>query len=411
MGTGAVTRLFLIAGEASGDALGAGLIDGLRQLRPDVAVAGVGGEAMRAAGLDSLFPMSDLSVMGLAEVLHRLPHLLARARQTTEAALAFAPDALISIDSPDFGLRVAARVRRRAPAVRLVHYVAPTVWAWRPGRARVLARRIDQLLALYPFEPPWFTRHGLRCDFVGHPAAVAPRAGPGEVARFRNGEGLGEGPLLVILPGSRAGEVARLAPRFGAALALLRARHPGLQARVVAAPAVAGAVKRAVAGWPAPAGVVDLSALSPAGAEATRRAAYAAGDVALAASGTVSLELARQGTVMVIGYDTNALTRLIARRMLRTDTVTLVNLLSESRAVPEFLGTECRPAALATAIDRLLSDPAAREAQHGACRAAMARLGEGGDAPGLRAARAVLDGLGAMPDGQGGRPTASRMNS
>mgnify|MGYP006424503675 CR=1 FL=1 len=387
-----MSRIFLVAGEASGDALGAGLIAGLRRNDPGLDIAGIGGPAMAGEGLTSLFPMSELSVMGLAEVLPRLPSLMARRSQTVRAAHAFAPDALITIDSPDFGLRVADGLRRVAPWVRRIHYVAPTVWAWRPGRAAKLAKRIDHLLALYPFEPAWFTPHGLTCDFVGHPAATATVASEAEVAQFRAAEGLGEAPMLLILPGSRSGEVARLGPRFGAALARLAAVRPGLGACVVAAPGVAGAVRKSVAAWPVPAGIIDLPERADA-REAAKRQAFAAADVALAASGTVSLELARQGTAMVIGYDTSRPTRLIAKRLLTLDTVTLVNILTGRRDVPEYLGAACTPDALAGALERLLSDPSARAAQTRAGAEAMALLGAGGAPPGERAARSVLAAL------------------
>jgi lipid-A-disaccharide synthase len=378
-------RVFLVAGEPSGDRLGGPLMEGLAALAPGVAFAGVGGAEMTRAGLASLFPMDELSVMGLAEVLPKYRQLRRRLSETVAAAVDFAPDVLIGIDSPDFCLRVARAVRAQRPAQRVVHYVAPSVWAWRPKRAAKMAPIVDQVLALLPFEPPYMEAAGMRCDFVGHPVAAEPVATPAEIAAFRAGAGLGPGPVLAVLPGSRRGEVARLGPRFGAALH--RLGREDVQVIVPTMPHLEDAVRALVADWPGAPRVV-----TPAGAE--KRAAFAASDAALAASGTVSLELAAAGTPMVIGYDVHPLTRAIASRMLRIDTFTLVNLVSETRAVPEFMGRRCRAELIAPALARVLAEP---EAQGAAMATTMDRLGRGGEAPGMRAARAVLDGLGREP--------------
>ncbi|TCP63401.1 lipid-A-disaccharide synthase [Rhodovulum bhavnagarense] len=383
-------KLFLIAGEPSGDALGAALMAGLRQLAPGVEFHGVGGPLMQAEGLTSLFPMDELSVMGIAEVLPRYRALLRRIDQCAGAVLDLVPAALITIDSPDFCLRVARRVKAVSD-IRTVHYVAPTVWAWRPGRAAKMARVIDQVLALFPFEPPYMEAEGMRCDFVGHPVVAQPRASAAQATAFRAAQGIApETRLVLVLPGSRRGEVARLAPIFGAALDHVLARHPSVRIVVPAAPAVAEEVRALVAEWPGAPLVLDPAA--PGAADA-KRAAFAAADVALAASGTVSLELAANATPMIIAYDMAWLSRQIIARMVRIDTVTLVNLVSQTRAVPEFIGTACRPDPIAAGLLRLLEDPAARNAQAVAAQRTMQLLGQGGPAPGLRAARAVLEGL------------------
>lgn len=388
-------RLFLVAGEPSGDRLGGALIAGLRELAPEVEVAGVGGPAMAAQGLESLFPMEDLAVMGVAEVLPRLPLLLRRMRQTAAAAADFAPDALIGIDSPDFCLRAAARVRAVRPGQRVIHYVAPSVWAWRPGRAAKMARVVDHVLALLPFEPPYMEAAGMTCDFVGHPAAAAPQASPAETAAIRAELGLAPGqPLLILLPGSRRGEVTRLAPVFAETLRGLRAALPGLAA---AAPVVAGTADLVAELMPEAAGgprLLDPRGRPEAEAEARKRALMAAADAALAASGTVSLELAAAGTPMVIAYRLNPLSALIARRLIRIDTATLVNLVTGTRAVPEFLQEDCTSERLIPAVARLLTDPGAAAAQRAAAAETMALLGRGGEPPGLRAARSVLAHLG-----------------
>jgi lipid-A-disaccharide synthase len=380
-------RVFLIAGEPSGDNLGAAFMAGLKQLVPGVTFDGIGGPRMEEEGLRSRFPMDELSVMGIAEVLPRYRHLMRRIKETAAAVVETQPDVLITIDSPDFVFRVAKRVRA-ASRVRIVHYVAPSVWAWRPGRARKVARLVDQLLTLLPFEPPYFEAEGLRADFVGHPVVAEPMASEAEAMAFRARHGIGEAPLLMVLPGSRRGEVARLAHPFRETVRAVFAARPGVRVVVPAAGPVAGMVREAVAGWPG-APVVIAPEEDRDGAE--KRAAFRAADVALAASGTVSLELAASGTPMVIAYDMAWLSRQIIGRMLRVDTVTLVNLVSDTQAVPEFLGERCRAELIAPAVLELLDAPGA---QAEALEFTMERLGRGGEAPGLRAARAVLDGIG-----------------
>lgn len=378
-------KVFLIAGEASGDALGAALMAGLRGLHPDVAFEGIGGPRMQAQGLVSLFPMDELSVMGIAEVLPKYAQLKRRIAEAAKAVLAVRPDVLVTIDSPDFNLRVAHRVKRAVPELLTVHYVAPSVWAWRPGRARKMARVIDHVLALLPFEPPYMTAAGMSCDFVGHPVVAEPLASRGEADAFRSGFP-GEGPFLLALPGSRRGEVERLAPVFGAALAQLRTVHPRVRLILPTLRSVTPMVEDLTAEWPLRPTIVE----SP----EAKRAAFAAADAALAASGTVSLELAANAVPMVIAYDMNPLTMWLMRRMAQVDTVTLVNLVSETRAVPEFLGDRCRPDLIASALLGLLGEGADRAAQRAAMALTMERLGTGGEPPGLRAARSVLARMG-----------------
>jgi lipid-A-disaccharide synthase len=396
-------RLFLLAGEPSGDRLGAALIAGLRRLAPSVQFAGVGGPEMAGEGLSSLFPMSDLAVMGVAEVLPRYPLLRRRLAEAAEAAAAFAPDALVTIDSPDFSLRLAGRVRAARPGTFCIHYVAPSVWAWRPGRAARMARVIDHVLALLPFEPPWMTAAGMSCDFVGHPAAAEPVASAAAAAAFRAAHGIApDAPVVLVLPGSRRGEVDRLGPRFGAALAPVLARHPEARAVVPTVAHLAERVAAMASAWPGAPVVIDPRRDPP----DIRRAAFRAADVALAASGTVSLELAAAGVPMVIGYDVAPLSRLIFRLFVRVDTVTLPNLVTGTHAVPEFLGPDCRPDRLGPALLRLLADPEARAAQRAVLDRAMALLGRGGENPGLRAARSVLDALACRRGGGPGRADA-----
>ena len=377
---GAAVKLFLVAGEASGDALGASLLDGLREIGTSVSAEGVAGPMMRSAGARTLFPMDELSVMGLLEVLPRYPALRRRMIETADAAIASGADALVTIDSPDFCLRVAARVKAARPDLPVIHYVAPSVWAWRPGRAATMAHHVDHVLALLPFEPPFMEAAGMTCDFVGHPAASEPRATEDEVEGFRRTHGV-LGDVLLILPGSRRGEIARLSETLGIAAALVLNARRGLVPVVPVAPGRMESVREAVAGWSFRPTLVDTA--DP----AVRRAAFACGTGALAASGTVSLDLAREGVPMVIGYDVNPISRFLMGRMVRTDTVTLVNLVSESRAVPEFIGRGFRAAPMAASLARVLSDPGPQRA---AMRLTMERLGSGGEPPGRRAARSVM---------------------
>ncbi|MCL4156893.1 UNVERIFIED_CONTAM: hypothetical protein GTU68_009878, partial [Idotea baltica] len=327
-------RVFILAGEPSGDKLGGALMAGLKALHSDVAFEGVGGAQMQAEGLVSRFDMSELSVMGLAEILPKYRHLKRRIAQTADAVLEMKPDVLITIDSPDFSLRVAKLVKAQS-SIRTVHYVAPTVWAWRAGRAAKMARHIDQVLALLPFEPPYMESAGMRCDFVGHPVVAEPTATEFQVQEFRASHKIDAAPLLLVLPGSRKSEVARLGERFGDAVRKMKSAKPDLKIVVPAAAPVANAVHNLTADWP------DTTLLDPrkgdyAAAMDQKHAAFAAADVALAAS----------DTPMVIAYDMSPLSRFIISRMVKIDTVTLVNLVSETRVVPEYIGKACQPDAI-----------------------------------------------------------------
>jgi lipid-A-disaccharide synthase len=378
-------KAFLIAGEPSGDRLGGALMAGLSELFPGVTFDGIGGPEMTARGLTSRFPMEELSVMGIAEVLSRYRALKRRIRQCAEWVVETRPDVLVTIDSPDFCLRVARLVRAAAPGQRIVHYVAPSVWAWRPGRAAKMAPHVDQVLCLLPFEPPYMKAAGMEADFVGHPVVAEPQASAAEIAGFRAAHGVGDGPLVLVLPGSRRGEVGRLADPFGEVLEAVAARHPGLR---VVVPTTRGAAETLIPfldKWPGRPILLDPRT-DPDHAVA-KRAAFGAADVALAASGTVSLELAAAGTPMVIAYDMNWISRTIIQAMVRIDTATLVNLVSETRAVPEFLGARCKPELIAPALLELIAAP---EGQRAALETTMERLGRGGEPPGLRAARAVI---------------------
>ena len=378
-------KLFLIAGEPSGDRLGAALMAGLKTQKPGVEFSGIGGPMMQAEGLQSLFPMEELSIMGIAEVLPKYRALKRRIAQTAAAALAYGPAAMITIDSPDFCLRVAKIVKSARPSLRTIHYVAPSVWAWRPGRAAKMARVIDHVMALLPFEPPYMTAAGMTCDFVGHPVVAEPIATKAEAAAFRQSQNIApDVPLIAVLPGSRKGEITRLAPRFGEVVAQVIAKHPTARIVIQTVQSQQALVRDLTQSWPGH--PVYLTAPSP----MERAAAFTAADVALAASGTVSLELAAQSCPMVIAYDLNRLTYWLMRKMALIDTVTLVNLVTETRTVPEFLGERCRADLITPAVLGLLENGGD---QLLAMRQSMKLLGQGDEAPGLRAAKSVLSVL------------------
>ena len=378
-GTG--LSVFLVAGEPSGDALGGRLMAALaEETGGNVRFAGIGGEAMAEAGLASLFPMSELSVMGLVEVLPRLPRLMRRLRQTGDAVIAGRPDVVVTIDSPGFTLRLARRLK--GAGIPIVHYVAPTVWAWKPGRAPKMARIVDHLLALLPFEPPYFEAVGLRCTFVGHPV-VESGADQGDGPGFRQHHGVApEAPLLVVLPGSRQGEIERHLPVFGETLRRLAAGRPSLRVAVPTVEAMAGAVAAGVRTWPGDPVVLR--------GRAERFAAFAAADVALAASGTVALELAMARTPAVIAYRMNPVTAWLARRLVKVRYVNLINIILDRAVVPELLQEDCQPQRLAAEVGRLLDDSSAGDTQIAAVGEALALLGYGGESPGRRAAREIL---------------------
>lgn len=383
--------IFVVAGETSGDNLAGPLMAALRAGTDGrVRFAGVGGPQSEAQGLQSLFPMGELSLMGLAEVLPHLPRLFRRLNETVAAARRLQPDAVITIDSPSFTLRVADRLR--GTGIPVIHYVAPQLWAWRPGRARKLAKRVDHLMALLPFEPAFFAKYGIPCTYVGHPASETG-AGRGDGPGFRARHGLSPGvPLLCLVPGSRAGEVARMLPVFGETLVRLKQR-PELNVVIPVVPSALEVVREHTSDWPFKTTLV---------AEAAERFdAFAASDVALAKSGTVTLELALADTPMVVAYRVHEVTAFLVRRMrISVKHASLVNLLAGREVVPEFIQDDCTPDNLAAAIDTLLGWDAAREGQRAGFREVRKVLGASNPPPSERAAKVVLDIV------QGGRPAA-----
>ncbi len=383
-------KIFIIAGEASGDKLGAAMMKGFEHLADQkIEFIGVGGALMEEMGLKSLFPMEEISLMGISEILSQYRHLKQRIRQTAAAVLDEQPDVLITIDLPEFSFRVADLVKHTSN-IPTVHYVAPTVWAWRPGRARKIAKYIDHVLALFPFEPPLMQDAGMSCDFVGHPVVQDLIATPQEVAEFKLHFGLGPGPMLVCLPGSRGSEIKRLTPIFKDALEKIKHSYPDMNIVLPAAPSVAELVQSEVCQWKHKPIVLDPRDITTDQAGKFKRAAFKAADVALAASGTVSLELAINQTPMVIAYDMNWISRQVIGRLLQVDSVNLVNLVSDTRTVPEYIGKACQPDAIASAIRDVLENPTS---QVEAMQATVDRLRAPHLTPGICAAKSVMDFL------------------
>jgi lipid-A-disaccharide synthase len=377
-----MTLIYVAAGEASGDVLGARLIAALRKLDESLSFAGIGGVRMAEQGFASLFPMQDLAVMGLAEILPRVPLLRARLDQAVADITARRPAIVVTIDSPGFMLRL---LRRIAPlGVKRVHYVAPQVWAWRPRRVRHFPGLWDRLLCLLPFEPDFFAPFGLNPVFTGHPV-LESGAGRGDAAKFLARHDLDElARPLILMPGSRRTEIARLMPVFAETVARLHADHPGLVPVLAAAPAIAPEIAEAVARWP----VRPIIVTDP----AARYDAFAAAAAALTKSGTSTLELALAGVPMAVTYRVNPLSAVMARRLITVPHVAMINLLSGAGLVPELLQDRCNPAHIAGALAILLDNRAEADHQRQGFKAALAHLAPPDAAlPSEAAAKAVLE--------------------
>lgn len=374
-------RIFIVAAEASGDALGTDLIDALRARAPDCVLAGVGGAAMASRGVESAFDIRSLAVLGLIDGLKAYPRVIRLADAAADAATAFAPDTVVLIDSWGFTLRVAQRLRARLPGVKLVKYVGPQVWASRPGRARTLAATVDHLICIHDFEVPFYAPFGLACTVSGHPALGRYRKGDG--AAFRARHALGDAPVLLVLPGSRGSELRRTGPVLFAAAGRLQARIKDLRVVAVAARAIAADVRASAAAQGYTVLVVDE--------EEHKEDAFAAATAALAVSGTVTTEVGLQEAPMVVGYRLGWITWALARLFLyRAPFITLMNVSAGREIVPEFIQTRCTAHNLAQAAAPLIESPVARARQVAAQNGALASMGRGGRPAADIAAEAVL---------------------
>lgn len=383
----------LIAAEESGDGLGGALMSALRQLQPGIAFGGVGGRQMEAHGIATPYAIDELSIIGFGSIPRKLPQILRRIRETVDAVIAAKPDGLIIIDSPDFTHRVARRVRKRAPHIPIINYAPPSVWAWRPWRARAMRRYVDEVLAILPFEPAAFARlNGPHCTYVGHP--LAERVGDlrpgGEEAARRDADP----PVVLVLPGSRASEIHRLAATFGAAIAKVAERAGPLDVVLPTLPHIAEQVAHATAEWPVRPRIVV-------GSDA-KHAAFRATRAALAASGTVTLELALAQVPMIAAYRVSTWEAALFRRMVTINTVILANLVLGENVVPEYLQSDCTPDRLAAGLVPLLSDTPERRRQLDAFTRLDSIMDIGGEPPSVRAAHAILaviarNGASALP--------------
>ena len=372
-------KVFLIATEESGDRLGANLMKVLRQrLGGAVRFEGVGGQSMAREGLASLFPIEELSIMGFSAVLRQLPMILRRIRQTADAVTQASPDILVIIDSPDFTHRVARRVRARDPSLPIVDYVSPSVWAWRPGRARAMLGYVDHVLALLPFEPKVYRRlHGPPCSYVGHPLVeqidmLRPDA---DEQRRRHGQP----PVVLVLPGSRRGEISHHLAVFGETLGLLDLPFEPVLPTM---PHLQDVIREGVKSWPVQPRIIV--------GEQEKKAAFRSAHAAFVKSGTVTLELALAGVPMVAAYKVGAVEAWILRRAIRGSSVILANLVMGENVVPEFLQQDCTAAKLAPALRDILGDSPLRRRQTEAFAGLDAIMSTGGQPPSARAADIVL---------------------
>jgi len=376
-------NIFIIAGEESGDRLGAPLMAAITaQAGGRVVFAGVGGHEMAAQGLASLVPISDLAINGFAAIPGRLPAILRHLRHTSAAVITARPDALVIIDSPDFTHRVARRVRAAAPSIPIIDYVSPTIWAWRPGRAAAMRGYIDHVLALLPFEPEAHRAlGGPPCTFVGHPLAEAVatlRPNAGERARREAAP-----PVILVLPGSRGGEIGRHLATFGAAIALVHERIGSAEIVLPTVPHLLDRIARETAAWPA----VPQIMVEP----ARKWAAFRQARAALAASGTVTLELALARVPSVIAYKVALVEEAIARMVATTRTIGLANIILGETIMPELLQRQASPPRLAEALLAIIGDTPARRRQLDAFARLDTVMGIGDAAPSARAAAIVLD--------------------
>lgn len=382
-------KIFIIAGEDSGDKLGSAIIDGLREVT-DVPpkFVGIGGNGMISRGLESIFPMSELSVMGFVEIASKYKSLKKRLNQTISSILDEKPDILLTIDAPEFCFRVAKKVKLLNKNIAVAHYVAPTVWAWRPNRAKKISSFVDQILALFPFEPRYFHDVGVRCDFVGHPIVSETLADEESVTEFKKAYSLTDEPVILCLPGSRKSEIDRLMPVFGETLEKFSNALPNARFILPSTPDVYEYSKKFLDCMPK-----DIIFLTPEkfGVEKYlefKKASFKLSQLALAASGTVSLELAANNTPMVIGYDMNFLSRKIIGLMLKIDTVNLVNLVTGNRNIPECIGSNFNSEKLFLEMVRVYSNNLNQIKDF---KTTMDLLGINKEPPNVRAANSLLN--------------------
>lgn len=375
--------ILICAVEPSGDDLGASLMKALKAKHDEIIFVGSGGPAMMGEGLKSLFPIEPFSVLGPVDALRAMPAAVNASRILADNAAKSQADACVLIDSWAFAQLAAKAIRKQSPTTKLIKYVAPQVWASRPNRAKKASELFDAMLCLFEFEPAYFGKYGLSATWVGHSGFQEMRNHPGEGIAFRNKYGVSnETPLLVVLPGSRKSEVQRLQEPFRQSLHLIDRKIPNMRIVIVAAPNVAQMLVPMCKAWPCDPIIVE---------KAERHDAFAAANVALAASGTVVTELAIQGTPTVVAYRVGRLTAAWARRVITTKYASLINIAAQREVVPEFIQENCEPRKIAASVINLLSDGNARAAQLDAFPSLVTALAGSADNAQRIAADAILD--------------------
>ena len=377
-------RIFIIAGEASGDILGASFIKALKNIHPNAEFYGVGGEQMQKEGFQSIFPMEELSVMGLAEVLPKLFSILKRIKQTVNEIIIRKPDVVLTIDSPDFCFRVVKKLKAQNKKIPCVHYVAPSVWAWRPGRAKKVSEFLDHILTLLPFEPPYFEEHGLKATFIGHPI-VEKISSRGDGERFRQKYNIASNdPILSILPGSRVSEISRLLTVFAKTSDKILQKKPNT---VIVIPTLPH-LKKYIEDFFRGKGINPIITTDI----ADKFDCFAASSVAIAASGTVSLELALTDTPHIIAYKVSPISAFFAKFFIKTKYFNLVNILLNKLAIPELLQERCDPNIIYQEVLKLLEEKQARTNQLVDFREALIKIGlSDTETPSDKAANTVLE--------------------
>ncbi len=377
-----IPLIYLIAGEPSGDQLGARLMAALKEkTEGNIRFAGIGGERMSAEGLESLFPISEISVMGLAEILPHIPNILRRIKQTKEHILKLKPDALVTIDAPGFSLKVSKGLKGQS--IPLIHYVAPSVWAWKPKRAEKVSKYLDHLLTLLPFEPPYFEKHGLATTFVGHPVLEGEQLAGIDRDQICSELSLDpSAPILTVLPGSRRGEVSRLGPVFRETVAELKKTLPNLQCVIPTVKNVRPAIDELTENWPTPVRVIE--------GVTGKHKAFKCSDIGLAASGTVALELAVDQVPTVVAYKVAPLTAFLAQFLLKIKYASLANILLDREVQPELIQEKCNVPNLVERLSSLFHDTEKREEQISGYKEAIVMLKAGDDMPSTKAAKTIL---------------------
>ena len=384
--TDAPKLVYIIAGEPSGDILASRLMQALQRQSPGVSFAGIGGETMIAMGFQSLFDISEISVMGFWEVAPRLPLILKRMKQIMADMEERRPDVVVTVDSWGFVSSILKKLRKKGSKIPTVHYVAPQVWAWKKGRAPKAAKLMDRLMTLWPYEPQYFEKYGLRCDFTGHPVIENTMDLPEDSAAFRVKYGIPESSLLLcVLPGSRHSEVKRLAPIFKKVALRLSARYPDLFVVIPVVEALEEEVRQAFADMPVPHCLLT--------GQRERYRAFCAGSFALAASGTVTLELTACGTPHLIAYRFSRPTNWIAKRLVTTSYANLINILANKPIIPEFVLDNCRDDLIYAKALELMQDFAMAQEQVAQARQYFAQLKPAGMMPSEKAASVVIEAL------------------